>query len=259
MNQVSSVLQALASRKWRWVTLAVLLIMAGLARLGFWQLDRLEERRVANAELLAVLTSDVLNVNTLPTLADPTIDFSSFKERQAIATGRFDFSQQGIIKLQTWQGQAGVHLIAPLVLADGETAVLVHRGWIPEAEKDNLSHYQEAGEITVEGYIALTQTLARTGNSTAADTTSLEWFRVDIDQIQQSLSYNLLPIYLIQNPAESLQTTLPFRAEQEIDLSEGPHLGYAIQWFIFSLIGGVGYWVVVSRSLRESDSGEQSV
>ncbi|MEM7116520.1 MAG: SURF1 family protein [Chloroflexota bacterium] len=251
MNQVSDVLRALVSPKWRWVTVAVLLIMAGLARLGFWQLDRLEERRVENAALLAVLTSEIVDVNTavFPTLDDISTDAASFKDRQAIVKGRFDFSQQGLIKLQTWRGQPGVYLIAPLVLEDGKTAVLVNRGWIPEAEREDLAQFDEVGEIVVEGYLALTQTLSRGGGETAV--TALEWFRVDIAQIQQSLSYELLPVYLIQAPRETLQTTPPFRLEQNIDLSEGPHLSYAIQWFIFSLIGGVGYLVVVRRSLQQ--------
>ena len=231
--------------------MAVLLIMAGLARLGFWQLDRLGERRAENAELLAVLTSEVVDVNTavFPKLHDVSADLAPFKDRQASVKGHFDFSQQGLIKLQTWQGQPGVYMVAPLVLEDGKTAVLVNRGWVPEAERDNLAQFDESGEVVVEGYLALTQTLSRGGGETAVP--SLEWFRVDIAQIQQSLSYELLPVYLIQAPTETLQTTPPFRLEQNIDLSEGPHLSYAIQWFIFCLIGGVGYLVVVRRSLQQ--------
>ena len=39
---------------------------------------------------------------------------------------------------------------------------------------------------------------------------------------------------------------------KEIDLSEGPHLSYAMQWFIFSLGLGIGYVVFVRRSLLNS-------
>lgn len=252
MTQISLILQALIGPKWRWVTLAVILIMAGLARLGLWQLDRLDERRAENEKLLAVLASEVVDVTaSTAAFGDATTELAAFKDRQASVKGQFDFSQQGAIKLQTWQGQPGVYLVAPLVLEDGRTAVLVNRGWIPEAERENLAQYDVAGEVVVDGYIGLTQTLSRGTGETAVDPTNLEWFRVDIDEIQQSLSYDLLPFYIVQAPQETLQTTLPFRLEQNIDLSEGPHLSYAIQWFIFSLIGGVGYLVVVSRSLQK--------
>jgi hypothetical protein len=33
------------------------------------------------------------------------------------------------------------------------------------------------------------------------------------------------------------------------ELSEGPHLGYAVQWFIFSAIALVGYPIVLRRVL----------
>ena len=41
--------RALISRQWWWVTLVVLALMALFARLGIWQLDRLEQRQAANA------------------------------------------------------------------------------------------------------------------------------------------------------------------------------------------------------------------
>jgi cytochrome oxidase assembly protein ShyY1 len=46
---MAELLRALVGRRWRWVTLAVLALMLVLARLGLWQLDRLAERRAANA------------------------------------------------------------------------------------------------------------------------------------------------------------------------------------------------------------------
>jgi len=45
-------------------------------------------------------------------------------------------------------------------------------------------------------------------------------------------------------PGDSLPYPLP-----PPDLSEGPHLGYAGQWFIFAAIGAVG-WVILLRRQR---------
>jgi cytochrome oxidase assembly protein ShyY1 len=40
-------------------------------------------------------------------------------------------------------------------------------------------------------------------------------------------------------------------------LDEGPHFGYAVQWFIFSTIALVGYPLIIRRSARnrELDDG----
>lgn len=245
MPRFGVLLAALVSRKWWWVTILVLAIMALFVRLGIWQLDRLAQRREANTALLAVLQSEPLD---LATAVFPP-DLTPLKDRQAVASGTFDFDQQGIVKLQLWQGRPGAYLLAPLVLADGKTAVLVNRGWIPEAETavSNRRQYDQPGQQTIHGYIGLTETVSRASGS-SSDQPPLEWFRVDIAQIQPQLPYTLLPVYLIQTPQAGDNQAPPFRAEQVIDLSEGPHLSYAIQWFIFALIGGIGYLVLVSKN-----------
>jgi surfeit locus 1 family protein len=39
----------------------------------------------------------------------------------------------------------------------------------------------------------------------------------------------------------------PFRSLPELDLSEGPHLGYALQWFTFAALLTFGYPVYLRR------------
>jgi surfeit locus 1 family protein len=74
-----------------------------------------------------------------------------------------------------------------------------------------------------------------------------QWFRVDIPRIQQQVPYSLLPVYLEQGqpnlsslPPVSTSVALP-RPDIQIDLSDGPHLSYAIQWFSFAVILLAGY------------------
>jgi len=63
------------------------------------------------------------------------------------------------------------------------------------------------------------------------------------------MPYPLAPFYVKAAPTGD--NALPVEIAKEIDLSEGPHLGYAIQWFIFSLGLGAGYVLFVNRSLRQ--------
>lgn len=236
--------KAMVSRRWIVATLIVVAAVTAFISLGFWQLDRLDQRRAANAELQAVLDGSALR---LP--ADLPID-TVVPNREVIASGTFDYAEERLLVLQTFQGRNGVKLITPLRLDDGQTAVLVDRGWIPEAEAtpENVSAYQIDEAVTVSGLIASAQTLRRTGSSNTSSTRpDNEIFRVDVAAIQEQLPYQLLPFYIVQGPNELDE--LPIRQLPEIDLSEGPHLGYAIQWFLFTIVTVSLYVVMVRRSV----------
>ena len=249
MKQIGRLLEMLFSRQWWWVTLLVLAMMIVLARLGIWQLDRLQQRRAANAVLSATLAASPLDLAGA-TLED---DLSTLKNRQAMATGTYDLDRQVILIVQNWQGRAGVHLITPLVFADGETAVLVDRGWIPEADNNPAGHakYDVPGPVTTDGFVALSQALSG-GTESEAEALQKEWYRVDVAAIGQQMPYELLPFFVLQAAEDNSQ--LPFRSDPEFDLSEGSHLGYAFQWFIFSLGLGIGYVLYVRKNMKEKDS-----
>lgn len=249
-----SLVRALFSRRWWWVTLLVIGVMLLLARLGVWQLDRLDERRAENVQMAAVLASEVLDLNTaVSTLFSAgvlSLDLASLESRQVTASGEFDFENQIILKVQNWQSRAGVHLITPLLL-DGETAVLVDRGWIPDADNtaENLRKYDLLDSQTIDGFVALSQTLSG-DRGTIPEEAQAEWYRVDIEAIEPQMPYALLPIYLLQ--AAEGNEVLPYRENPEIDLSEGNHLSYALQWFIFSVGLGIGYLAFVYTQEKKS-------
>lgn len=244
-------LRKLFSRRWLGGTLLVLFAMGLFVRLGVWQLDRLKQRRAENAELQAVLDAPALD------LAEPLPDApAALENRLAMVTGRYDFANERVILLQPWQGRPGVQLVTPLIIDGLETAVLINRGWVPQADYDAgaLATYQmEVGLVQVDGYLALSQQ-SRNGS----DSGGSEVYRVNIPAIEEALPYTLLPIYLVDAPGDGAELEPPLRAAREVDLSEGPHLSYAIQWFIFSVLTGGLYLVFVRRSEREQPLPSQN-
>lgn len=260
MRQIAAVARAMFSRQWWWVTLIVIALMILFARLGFWQLDRLAQRRIANAQLLAAIESAPINLNdeynAFITLKPDDVP-ADLPNRNVIATGRYDFDNQYVLKLQTWSGRAGVHLITPFIL-DGEDgfAVLVDRGWISDADHAaGLAYDEGTGPQTIKGYVALTETiLRRTTAANAPDDLTDELFRVDIAALADRLPYPVLPFYLKLTPEEGRIDQFPVPIPKEVDLSEGPHLDYALQWFIFSAILGTGYVLYVFRRLNKQES-----
>lgn len=240
LKYLSRLPRLLFSRRWWWTTLIVIAGMALLARLGFWQLDRLEQRRASNAQLLQQLNSAPLDINSEPL----PLNVAELEDRQAIVAGTFDYNSQVLLTQQNWQGRPGVHLITPLIIDDLDAAVLVDRGWISagQAETGDFAIYNDDDSAFVEGVIKLSDSISSEPDGLSEP--KEEWYRVDIEAIETQMPYSLLPVYLEWLPDDS-DLELPYRAEREIDLSEGSHLSYAIQWFLFATVLAVGYMALI--------------
>jgi hypothetical protein len=125
-----------------------------------------------------------------------------------------------------------------------------------EYEAGQLGSYQtETGMVQVAGYLALGQP----GRGDSPEVAPHEIYRIDLDAMGAALPYELLPVVLVESPAQAVALEPPLHAAREIDLSEGPHLSYAWQWFIFSVLTGGLYLVFVRRSERERPSLRNSV
>lgn len=244
------ILSQMFGRKWIWTTLLVLLGAAICVRLGIWQLDRLAQRRAFNSHVFAV--------RALPPLDLPAQDDLTTMEYRAVrASGMYDFENQVAIRNQFNGDQYGYHLLTPLRLSDGE-AVLVDRGWIPadgNAAPSDWRKYDEPGQVALSGIIRLSQTVTSLGGEadptlTPGQTRLDFWIYADLNQIGGQLPYPVLPVYIQLDPDPN-RTTPPIPFQPELDLSEGPHQGYAIQWFSFAALLLIGY----PFYLRKQESG----
>ena len=234
----------LFSRRWWWVTLLVIAALGVMAGLGNWQLVRLDERRARNAQLQAMLAGPQLDLAVMQWPAD----LKPLHMRPAVVSGEFDYAQQVLLKEQLYVGQAGVHLITPLRIAGSDHAVLVDRGWISQAASmGDLSQFEEPAGKRIEGWLHLTQLLpgGRTEPPPAEPRTA--WYRADIAGIQAQLAYPLLPMYLEAGPGSPAAPGLR-RFEPDSVFDDGPHMGYALQWFLFCGILAVGYVSFVKRN-----------
>jgi len=228
--------------RWLWATIGVALLCALFLTLGFWQLQRLEQKRAANALILARMQEPPL------TLSGQTLDPDLANLRRATVSGTYDYSQEIILRNRTLNEIPGVHVLVPLRIAGSDAAVLVDRGWIPYemADPAQRAQFRDAvGKVEVSGI--LQQSQVRPGSIAPADPPlgpgrpRLDaWHRVDIPRIQEQIPYPLLPLYLEEDQTPGAPVRRFPRAEPELALSEGGHLGYAVQWFAFAgiLLGG---------------------
>jgi len=206
--------------------LAGLLIALGVAAscvgLGFWQLDRLRQRRERNTVIRAARERPPLEVTS-------ALAADSARNRRLHARGVYDYAGERLWRPRTYEGVPGVALITPLRLVDG-TGVLVDRGWAPSPDAYHVDQraYREPDTADALG-IGMAAPRAR-GD-------------VDPAQLRDSLPYPLLAFVLQLLPSS---TNLHGPAPPGLmrwpppDQSDGPHLSYAIQWFSFAVIIVVG-------------------
>jgi surfeit locus 1 family protein len=243
-------LRAIFSKKWIIPTILVVLGMVLLVRLGFWQLDRLQQKRDFNAMMAERWRSDPYDLNEQALPADPA-GMQDLEYRRVAAQGQWDYNHQILISNQTFQGTPGYVLVTPLVLGHNR-AVLVARGWIPanQVDADELAQFEEKPALPIVGLARKSQGLPQGAVSTPVATPKREWYRIDIPAIQGQMPYKLEPGYLEQMPEEErAYDSLPIRSEP-IALDEGNHLSYAIQWFTFAVVLGFGYIMLVRHRTR---------
>jgi surfeit locus 1 family protein len=223
-------------------------------RLGIWQLERLAQRQAFN--------SHILEMRALPMLELPSTEGLEAQEyRRVRVRGTFDPEHQVAIRNQAHDGQYGYSLFSPLRIdgqpesIDGaQTAVLVDRGWIPaegNGQPEAWRKYDEPGKVEVHGVIRLGQTGPIFGGIAQPTPIPGEpgaafWVYADVEGIGEQLPYAILPVY-VQSDGSAPPGGLPIAGTPTLELTEGPHRGYAMQWFAFAAILVIGYPIYVGK------------
>ena len=237
------------TRKWILATLLVCLGAALCIRLGIWQLDRLSQRRVFNNQVISMRALPPFDLNA----STDASTLTSMEYRAVSVRGTYDFANQVALLNQYHDSVLGYHLLTPLRLADGR-AILVDRGWIPadgNKTPQGWSRYDAAAPAEVQGVMRLGVTKTPFGGradpALAPGQSRLDfWNFVNLDRLAAQIPYPILPVYIQPNPVAN-DATPPIPYQPEIDLSEGPHLGYAFQWFTFATILLIGYTIYLRK------------
>ena len=215
-----------------------IVVAAGCVRLGFWQLHRLAERRALNAQARR---------RDCPRRRAPCAtllrDSATAGFRRATATGTYDFANEFALASRTRAGSPGVNIVTPLRVAGTDTAVLVNRGWVyaPDAMTVDFNRWREperrerhrVPRRRSRAVRAARSPRRRTRASCGASTT-IRWpggCRIRSRRSSSSRRNRPRPP---RHPTSRDST--PARLPAPL-LDEGPHLGYAIQWFAFAVIG----------------------
>lgn len=218
----------------------VVALLVSTVNFGFWQLRRLEERKSNNTQIMEASGRESVAVNNL--YADELDNYQSYAPATAIGT--FDENRQVYLINRTRDGVPGVEVINSFTLeTEPVSHVAVNRGYIPRKifNEDSSEAWKPSLELfEIEGFIMTSFSNGKLQGD--------EISRIDTELLSDEWGIPLLPIYLQQDQQTS--NTWPVQMELP-ELTEGSHFSYAVQWFIFTLIGLVGYPLVLRRIAAE--------
>jgi len=239
----------------RWILshVLVLTLIVAMINLGLWQLRRLHDKREENARITANTGRAPVDLSEFDARLDGgpvgKLQFTPVEVR-----GTYDTAHEVAIRNRTYDGAPGRWIATPLRPVGGGTPVLVVRGWAPLAIDDThppISGVEPpTGEVVVRGWVQPPQTRGWLGPTDPATGDLGEVARVDIPRIARQTPGGLEP-YWIQLDTQQPRTTGEITAVPLPALDEGPHLSYAAQWGIFTLIAMGGYPLVLRRAARQ--------
>ena len=248
--------------------LFVLSMVVIMVNMGLWQLHRLDERNEFNDAVRSSIAMPPEPIGELvPSGAGATgEEVESVKYRSASATGRYLVDQQVLVTNRTRDSAPGYWVLTPLDLGDG-SALVVNRGWIPYAYTEDGSWEDFAppsGPVSITGSIEQPQVRSTGIVSGPQDRTEgrlRTLVRVDVARLAQQVDEQLLPLYVnlrTQSPAQPETPGLPATVEPPDASDEGPHLSYAMQWFIFSAMTLIVYPLILRRVARRHHQIDES-
>ncbi len=208
--------------------------------LGYWQLQRAEEKRVLQAEYDTRASGPTVQVERR--LQRPE-DLQFYR---VVAKGQFETGHQILIDNRVHQGRAGYHVITPLRLQDSDVRLLVNRGWIavgddrrrlPEFETPGGS-LQITGVATVpaEKYFTLAQ---------PEPGWRRVWQNMDMARYTAAVPFPVQPVVVLLDPESPAGGFT--REWSRLDAGIAVHQGYAFQWF---MLAGALIAVYVFMTLR---------
>ena len=216
--------------RFRFFIPAVLIIatLALLISLGFWQLDRADEKRAIEDQIASANSDDVEIV--------ASTEFLKEKEYYHVRLqGSYIDDKQFIYDNQIVDQISGYYVLTPLVLKGDSKAVLINRGFIPwNGRRDKLADIDIAGMLT-EVKVQISKRVKRMELEASELTGDFPVLiqALDLDEISTIASLDFASVIGLLSPESDngfVRQWEPYTGSIE------RHIGYAIQWFLMALV-----------------------
>ena len=252
----------LLSRQWVILTLLALVLIPVMIKLGFWQLHRHEARVARNDEVGASLSAPTVPVTELTGTGREPSDDDKF--RTVEATGEYDTKHEIVVRHRTAADgdTIGYFVVTPLVMKDGE-ALLVNRGWI-KADRD-LTAFPKVppaprGKVKVVGRMMPDETTEASGIKDTKGLPDRQVMLINSKDQAEKLGRPVLGGFVQlkeTSPKPAASGKQPEILPEPDHSGIGPHMAYAVQWWLFAAAVPVG-WVILVRRERQDRAKRDS-
>ena len=205
------------------LNLVAILVVAGLAGLGTWQI----QRRAWKHELIAKVEA---RVHAAPVPAPPAgarVTAEADAYRHVRLTGTYLPERTTLVQAVTVLG-GGFWVLTPLRSTEAGT-VLVNRGFVPADRRDPSGWAPVAGETTVTGLLRISEPGG--GFLRSNDPVGNRWYSRDVAAIAEARGLTDVAPYFID--ADAGTRSLPVGGLTVVDFPDN-HLVYAITWFVLA-------------------------
>lgn len=212
-------------------TLVFLTFFALFIRLGFWQLDRAEQKKVINDQYKSRQEATTIDLNK-----ESEINSDIFLWRKARGNGSFYVEKNILLDNQILNQTAGFNIITPFKLKGSPWSILVNRGWQPNLSTRKIIPVIESISKldNIEGHLVkfpVSGIKLGEDNIEVINASMIRLQRIDIEEINTFYSAQFLPYMIFLDPI--VDQNLISNFSLPVPQSE-KNYGYAFQWFAFA-------------------------
>jgi len=214
-------------------TLIFAITFCGFIVLGFWQIDRADQKNVLNSNYTdrqqeAIIVLDKNNVID---------EKSSLLWRKVEFEGSFINKQNIILDNQIFNQIAGFNIITPLKIKGSDSLVLINRGWHPNLKnRETLPIINEiSDERILQGHIASFPVSGIKLGKNNIETLNSQIFRfqrLDAAELNYFFSAKIMPYMIYLDPIIDKELYGNFKLPAP---DSQKNYGYAFQWFAFAI------------------------
>ena len=199
-----------------------------LISLGFWQLDRANEKRA--------IEDQIANANSFDVELVTSVEFLKDREYYHVRLqGSYVGDKQFVYDNQIVDQVSGYYVLTPLVLKGDSKAVLINRGFIPwNGRRDKLADIDISEKLT-EVKVQISKPVKRMEleASEIAGEFPVLIQALDLDDMSTIAALDFINVVGLLSPESEngfVRQWEPYTGSIE------RHIGYAIQWFLMALV-----------------------
>lgn len=233
------------SRRWAGYLALATVFAIVCCFLGVWQLNRRAEAWQEIDRIDRNYSSDAVPVGEVLDNLEAFDD--SQKWTPVIATGVYLRDEEILVRNRPFNGRPGFEVLTPLLMENGNVFI-VDRGWVPPGDAQDVPDYipeAPSGTVSVEARLKAAEPSipGRSAPEGQVATVELSLVAEMLDRPTHTGAYGLL---VSEEPSLGERPAAAIKPARD----EGPHLSYALQWFVFAIFGFLGFAYAVRQEYR---------